>query len=72
VEWADEGTDSHGNPMSGILLVDTQTGRQEVICRFPRGQKHPAHPHPSFSPDGKKIAFTLAAGPDSHVAVVDA
>jgi Tol biopolymer transport system component len=70
--WADEGTDSHGNPMSGILLVDTQTGRQEVICRFPRGQKHPAHPHPSFNPDGSKIAFTLADGPHSQVAFVDA
>ena len=69
--WADEGTDEHGNPMSGILLVDTDTGNQQVLCRLPRLQKHPGHPHPNFSPDGKKIAFTVAEGPNTQVAWVD-
>ena len=69
--WADEGTDAHGNPMSSILLVDTQTGEQRILCRFPRHEKHPGHPHPSFSPDGTKIAFTLADGENTQVACVD-
>ena len=61
----------HGNPMSGVLLVDIETGEQRILCRFPRHQKHPGHPHPNFSPDGTKIAFTLADGDYSQVAVVD-
>lgn len=69
--WADWGEDEHGNRNSGILLVDTQTGEQRVLCRFPRGRKHPAHPHPSFSPDGTNIAFTLADGENAQVACVD-
>jgi len=69
--WANEGTDSHGNPMSGILLVDTKTGEQRVLCRFPRGKSHPAHPHPNFSPDGRKIAFVIADGPNCQAAYVD-
>lgn len=67
--WADEGTDSHGNPMSGLLLADTQTGEQRILCRFPRHQKHPGHPHPNFSPDGTKIAFTIADGHNCQMAV---
>ncbi len=63
--------DEHGNPMSGVLLVDTKTGKQQVLCRFPRGNRHPQHPHPNFSPDGTKIAFTIAEGPNSQVAWVD-
>ena len=63
--------DEHGNPMSGVLLVDTKTGRQQVLCRFPRGNSHPFHPHPNFSPDGKRIAFTIADGPNSQVGWVD-
>ena len=58
--------------MSGILLVDTEAGEQRILCRFPRGQKHPRHPHPSFRPDGTKIAFTLADGEHTQVACVDA
>jgi dipeptidyl aminopeptidase/acylaminoacyl peptidase len=69
--WADWGEDEHGNRNSGILLVDTQTGEQRVLCRFARGPKHPAHPHPTFSPDGTQIAFTLADGENTQVAVVD-
>lgn len=69
--WLGEGNDEHGNPISGILLVDTKTGKQAVVCKFPRLQSHPGHPHPNFSPDGTKIAFTLADGPNTQVAWVD-
>lgn len=69
--WLGEGNDEHGNPISGILLVDTRTGKQTVVCKFPRKQGHPGHPHPNFSPDGTKIAFTLADGPNTQVGWVD-
>ncbi|MCX6377000.1 MAG: hypothetical protein NTU88_13370 [Armatimonadetes bacterium] len=39
--------------------------------RFPQDQDHPVHPHPSFSPDGTQIAFTLADGPNTQIACVD-
>lgn len=42
-------TGEHGNPMSSILLVDTQTGRQEVLCRFPREQAFPMDHCPSLN-----------------------
>ena len=57
--------------MSGVLLVDIETGEQRILCRFPRHQKHPGHPHPNFSPDGTKIAFTIADRENSQVAVAD-
>lgn len=69
--WLNEGNDEHGNPISGILLADTATGDQRILCRFPRLPKHPGHPHPNFSPDGTKIAFTIADGPNTQVAYVD-
>jgi len=69
--WLNEGTDKHGNPISGILLADTATGDHRILCKFPRLHRHPGHPHPNFSPDGRKIAFTLADGPNTQVAYVD-
>lgn len=68
--WLD-GADEHGNPNSDILLADTKTGEKRVLCKFQRGKSHPAHPHPNFSPDGTKIAFTFADGPNCHVAWVE-
>lgn len=55
---------------SGLMLIDVETGEYECLCRFKRGRSHPRHPHPIFSPDGKKIAFTVADGPYSQVAYV--
>lgn len=69
--WLGEGNDKHGNPVSGIMLVDTRTGDHRILCKFARRNGHPGHPHPNFSPDGSKIAFTLADGPNTQVAVVD-
>ena len=64
------GESEHGNPMSGILLVDLKTGKERVLCKFPRLAVHPGHPHPNFSPDGKKIAFNTAEGANTKVAYV--
>lgn len=70
--WLGEGNDEHGNPISGIMLVDTKTGEHRIVCKFPRLNGHPGHPHPNFSPDGSKIAFTLASGPETtQVGYVD-
>lgn len=69
--WVRDGADEKGNPMSGVLLVDTKTGQQRVLCRFGRHDRHPGHPHPNFSPDGTKVAFTVADGPYTQVAWAD-
>lgn len=69
--WLGEGNDEHGNPISGIMLVDTKTGDHRILCKFARSNSHPGHPHPNFCPDGSKIAFTFAEGRDIHVGYVD-
>lgn len=47
-------------------------GKADVICTFRRGNTHPAHPHPNFSPDGKSVAFVVADGKNTcQVAVID-
>jgi hypothetical protein len=41
---------------SDIILIDTATGRREVIARTTL-VNHPWHPHPAFSPDGHSIVY---------------
>jgi len=60
-----------GNPIGAIILVDVATGKTEPLAVQPAGQAHPRHPHPNFSPDGKKVGFTVACGRTSRVAYVE-
>jgi len=70
--WNSNEADADGLYPSGLLLVSVETGKAKVICRFRRGNNHPAHPHPNFSPDGKMVAFVVADGKSTcQVAVVD-
>jgi len=70
--WEGDKPDADGLWPSGILLIETLTGKSRLLCRFMRGASHPRHPHPNFSPDGTKIAFTAADGPNtSQVGIVD-
>ncbi len=48
---------------SEIVLVDLATRKSRLLCRVNRWNRHPGHPHPSFSPDSRKIVFTFA---DEH------
>lgn len=71
-DWLPAGRDEHGNPVCTLTLANVETGENRVIAEFPRGEKHPFHPHPVFSPDGKKVVFTMMDGTgSSQVAVVD-
>lgn len=69
---ADGDADADGNYHSGIVLIENATGKSKVLCHIPRGKSHPRHPHPNFSPDGKRIAFVVPDGKEnSQVAYVD-
>jgi hypothetical protein len=71
-KWGGDEPPQDGLYPSGIILIEVATGKVELICHFLRGPSHPRHPHPNFSPDGTKIAFVVADGPEtSQVAYVD-
>ena len=76
--------DQKGQPGQGMLwLLDLATGVETPLCLHGssyrmRGRQLPtanttpdAHPHPSFSPDGKKVLFTSDkdTGPEGKCAV---
>lgn len=44
---------------SKIVLIDLVTGASRVLCDIRCGDRHPAHPHPTFSPDGNKVTFSF-------------
>ncbi len=60
-----------GNPVGAIILVEVATGNTELLAAQPAGRGHPRHPHPSLSPDGKKVGFTVACGKTSRVAYLE-
>ncbi|MCQ6563124.1 oligogalacturonate lyase family protein [Paenibacillus mendelii] len=43
-----------------IVLIDLQTKTSELLCEQQMWWDHPGHPHPSFSPDSRKVSFTFA------------
>lgn len=46
-----------------IVLIDLTTRKSRMLCHVNRWNRHPGHPHPSFSPDSRKVIFTFA---DEH------
>ena len=44
---------------SDVVLIDQKAGTEIPMVRGKTNWKHPCHPHPVFSPDGKKVCFTM-------------
>ena len=47
------------NIIADIVMTDSKTGDAYVIARQKAGPNHPWQPHPQFSPDGKKVTFSM-------------
>lgn len=69
--WDWNAIDSDGDCPGAIFLIEAATGKSKLLCRIRAGSSHPRHPHPNFSPDGRKVAFTVAEGRGSQVAYVE-
>lgn len=66
--WA---VDTYREDADGRLwmgLMDLQLGRLHLICPVGVGN-HPAHPHPSWSPDGRRIYYNDLL-PDGRIRIV--
>lgn len=50
--------------ISDILLIDPRDGSRRWLARTRLHARHPWHPHPVFSPDGRYIYFNEAMLPD--------
>jgi len=57
--------------LGSLLLINVETGEHQLLCVFPIVRRHPAHPHPNFSPDGTKIAFAIATESGCNLAYID-
>jgi len=46
-------------PQRGLVLIDVATGREQILCWPGESGGAPAwgHPHPSFSPDGRRVLY---------------
>lgn len=53
-----------------ILLIDVASGRH-VVLGAAGGDKHPYHPHPVFSPDGRCVLFNTKRGDETAVMKVE-
>jgi len=42
-----------------IVLIDSKTGKSYVVAEPKAGTNDPWQPHPQFSPDGKKVTFSM-------------
>ncbi len=69
--WDFAKLDADGNCPGAIFLIEVATGKSKLLCRVPAGAQQPRHLHPNFSTDGRKVAFTVADGKNSQVALVD-
>ena len=50
-------------PQRGLVLIDVETGKERMLC-WPGesgGSAGAGHPHPSFSPDGKRVLYNSDA-----------
>ncbi|MCU6795983.1 oligogalacturonate lyase family protein [Paenibacillus sp. WQ 127069] len=51
--------DTHEHP-SKLVLIDLRDHSSRVLTEVPLWWNHPGHPHPSFSPDSRKVTYTFA------------
>ena len=56
--------------MEDIVLLDVPTGKITTLAHQMGGLYHPRHIHPTINRKGNKVAFTVADGPNSKVAVI--
>ena len=64
-------TNDAGEPIQSVMMFNIESRKCAHLCWIPRSKGHPGHPHPNFSPDGSKIAFTMLVDDYCQVAVVD-
>lgn len=57
--WAVADTIEDGGG-SKVVLIDLEQRTSRLLCEQPMWVHHPGHPHPSFSPDSRKVSFTFA------------
>lgn len=61
-----------GRKVQSVMMLDVATRKCAHLCWIPRSGAHPTHPHPNFSPDGSRIAFSMLDGNDvSQVAYIE-
>ncbi len=51
--------------ISDILLIDSRDGSRRWLARTRLQPRHPFHPHPVFSPDGRSVFYNEASA-DGH------
>jgi len=49
----------NAGPWSDVLVANAQTGERRFLARS-RQHRHPSHPHPTFTPNGKWILYNEA------------
>ena len=74
-------TTTNGEPFGGdkstwaIVVGDVRTGKRVVVHRFDNSKGarswRVSHPHPAFSPDGKRIYFNVSDGPWTRLHVAE-
>ena len=69
---ADSDWDQHDNRTGSIAVLHKQSGRTATLCETVFSKKHPRHPHPQFSPNGREVAFNRSHEERCRVAVVAA
>lgn len=52
--------------ISDVLAIDMQTGASKYLARSRMAPRHPAHPHPAFSPDDRIIFFNESSSDDKQ------
>lgn len=66
----DQQPDANGDTLGEVWWYDVNAHRAERLARVPWADRYHSHAHPKISPDGSQIAFTVADGLNSRVAVV--
>lgn len=51
--------DTHERP-GKVVLIDLQSRQSRLLAEIGLWWSHPGHPHPSFSPDSRKVTYTFA------------